>query len=307
MGKRKELDLDDGEKLVRLGKALSSDVRIQMLRLLTRQELNVNEISEILSIPQSSAAANVKVLEEAGLLRSKLQTATRGQMKVCKAAVDEVSVCLRTARDQPERTEYISMPIGHFVDYQVKPTCGIVTEKGRVGEEDEPRCFFEPERVKAQLIWLGAGYLEYRFPNQFLEKGKLREVEISAEVCSEGHDYNMDYPSDITLWVNGKEAGTWTCPSDFGGRRGILNPDWWPDKNTQYGILKKWQIRTDGTYLDDGKVSGEPLRSYELGRDPYITVRIGVKQDAVHPGGLNLFGEGFGDYKQNIVMKVSYE
>ena len=38
MGKRKELDLDDGEKLVRLGKALSSDVRIQMLRLLTRQE-----------------------------------------------------------------------------------------------------------------------------------------------------------------------------------------------------------------------------------------------------------------------------
>ena len=57
MGKRKEFDLDD-ERLSCLGRALSSPVRIQMLRLLTRQELNVNEISELLSIPQSSAAAN---------------------------------------------------------------------------------------------------------------------------------------------------------------------------------------------------------------------------------------------------------
>ncbi len=305
MGKRKEFDLDD-ERLSCLGRALSSPVRIQMLRLLTRQELNVNEISELLSIPQSSAAANVKLLEEAGLVSCQLQTATRGQMKVCRIDPQEITVLMKTVSDA-EKTEYISMPIGHFVDYQVVPTCGIVTEKGRIGEEDEPRCFFDPERVKAQLIWLGAGYLEYRFPNQFLEKGDVREVELSAEVCSEDHDYNMDYPSDITLWINGIEAATWTCPSDFGGRRGTFNPDWWPDKNTQYGVLKKWQIRKNGTFLDGKMICGRSLEEYGLARDPYITIRIGVREDAKHPGGLNLFGEGFGDYKQNIVLKVTYE
>lgn len=305
MGKRKEFDLDD-KQLCCLGRALSSQVRIQILRLLIKQERNVNEISELLSIPQSSAAANVKILEEAGLVTSRLQTAIRGQMKVCRVDAQEITVFMRTILDT-EKTEYISMPIGHFVDYQVEPTCGIVTERGSVGEEDEPRCFFDPERVKAQLIWLGAGYLEYRFPNQFLEKGRVKEVEFSAEVCSEDHDYNMNYPSDITLWVNKIEAGTWTCPSDFGGRRGSLNPHWWPDKNTQYGVLKKWQLRNDGTYIDGEWGSDKSLNTYGLGKDPYVTVRIGVKQGAKHPGGLNLFGEGFGDYKQNIVMKVTYE
>lgn len=307
MGTCREFDLDDDETLALIGKALSSNVRIQMLKLLTRQERNVNEISERLSIPQSSAAANVKILEEAGLITSRLQTATRGQMKVCRAAVEELTIRLCSSLDEREKVEYISMPIGHFVDYQVTPTCGIVTDRGWIGEEDEPRCFFEPERVGAQLIWLGAGYLEYRFPNQFLEKGTVKEVEISAEICSEDHDYNMNYPSDITLWVNGREAGTWTCPSDFGGRRGILNPDWWPDKNTQYGVLKRWQLRTDGTYLDEEKVSGRDIEAYRLGLDPYITVRIGVRRDAKHPGGLNLFGEGFGDHRQNIVMRAVYE
>lgn len=306
MDRRYELDLDDEERLVRLGRALSSKVRIRMLQLLTGQGRNVNEIAKQLSIPQSSAASNVKLLEEAGLLSSELQTAARGQMKVCRAAVEEVAIHLRSSVDSQEKAEYISMPIGHFVDYQVKPTCGIVTEKGWIGEEDEPRCFFEPERVKAQLIWLGAGYLEYRFPNRFLEKGTLKELEFSAEVCSEDHDYNMDYPSDITLWVNGREAGTWACQSDFGGRRGTLNPDWWPDKNTQYGSLKRWQLRRDGTYLDGEKVSETAIKDYGLDRDPYITVRIGVREDAAHRGGLNLFGEGFGDYKQNIVMKAVY-
>ena len=34
------------------------------------------------------------------------------------------------------------------------------------------------------------------------------------------------------------------------------------------------------------------------------SVRIGVKEDAVHKGGMNLFGNGFGDYPQDIVMKM---
>ena len=77
--------------------------------------------------------------------------------------------------------------------------------------------------------------MEYRFPNVTLKKKTLRKVEVSAEICSEDHEYNMDWPSDITLWINDVEVGTWESPSDFGGRRGKLNPAWWSSDKTQYG------------------------------------------------------------------------
>lgn len=302
-----ELNLDNETKLAQIGKALSSDVRIAILKLLCRGNRNINEIAETLSLPQSSAVAHVKVLEEAGLIKTELLPGVRGSMKVCHIDVSRIDVDLRTRFGQESKMEVVSMPIGHFVDYKVTPTCGIVSEKAPIGEEDEPRCFFEPDRVQAQLIWLGCGYLEYRFPNHFLKGVKEKYMEISAEICSEDHEYNMEYPSDITLWVNGIEAGTFTAPSDFGGRRGKLNPNWWPDKNTQYGLLKTWKLTTTGTFIDDTWKNNHTIEDYQLYSNAYITVRIGVKEDAVHRGGMNLFGECFGDYRQNIIMKIIYE
>ena len=35
-------------------------------------------------------------------------------------------------------------------------------------------------------------------------------------------------------------------------------------------------------------------------------VRLGVKSDAVNVGGLNIFGEQFGNYPQPIVLKVNF-
>lgn len=127
------------------------------------------------------------------------------------------------------------------------------------------------------------------------------------ELCSEDHEYNLDFPSDITVWVNGVEAGTWTCPSDFGGRRGTRNPEWWPDKNTQYGLLKTWILAENGTWLNEKKLSDTQIKEYRLNESDYISVRIGIKEDALHKGGINLFGEGFGDYAQGIRMVIYYE
>ena len=35
-----------------------------------------------------------------------------------------------------------------------------------------------------------------------------------------------------------------------------------------------------------------------------VKFTIGIKQDAVHRGGLNLFGKNFGDYQQAIIMTI---
>ncbi|MEG1458235.1 MAG: helix-turn-helix domain-containing protein [Acetivibrio sp.] len=302
-----KMNLDDGKELAILSKALSVETRIEMLKQLRHKDLNINELAEALSIPASSAAAHVKVLEEAGLIKSELQPGVRGSMKVCTIAIDHIYVEVNTQEVSGQEMETIRMPIGSYVDYKVTPTCGIVGGKGPIGEEDEPRSFYLPERLEAKLLWFGEGYVEYRFPNHFLKERKEKQIEISAEICSEDHEYNLDYPSDITLWVNGEESGTWTSPSDFGGRRGTQNPDWWPDKNTQYGILKTWKINKKGTYLDEEKISEKKIEAYHLYEKEYISVRIGIKEDAKNKGGVNLFGEGFGDYAQNIVMRISFD
>lgn len=303
MGKR--INLEEEKELMALGKALSSEIRLKILGLLQEGPLCVNEIAEFLNIPASSAALHVRVLEEAELIRTELKPGIRGSMKLCIR--QETSVVLDLQKKSKEqREEVISMPVGNYVDYKITPTCGMVNEEEYIDGEDEPRCFYDPRRTTAKLVWFSSGYLEYRFPNAGMQKEPVKSLDFSAELCSETADYNLDCPSDITLWINGIEAETWTCPSDFGGRRGKLNPDWWEDKNSQYGNLKNWHIDETGTYLDGLQVSGRGIEAYALAEGPYVSVRIGIKEDAEHVGGVNIFGNCFGDYPQDLVMRLKY-
>lgn len=299
------IGLMDTKEIASVGKAISSEIRIEIIKILSKEQLNVNEVADRLHIAASSAALHIKVLEESGIIRTELKPGVRGSMKICIKQVNKVVLDL-LPEEKEENIEVISMPVGNFVDYNVFPTCGIVNDLGHIDEEDEPRCFYNPKRTTAKLIWFGNGYLEYRFSNARIQKEKPQSIEVSAELCSETADYNLACASDITLWVNGIDAGTWNCPSDFGGRRGKLNPEWWPDKNTQYGNLKTWTINHAGTYIDQEKVSDIPLKNYYLAEHPFISIRIGIKEGASHIGGVNIFGDSFGDYPQNILLKLKY-
>jgi len=53
-------------------------------------------------------------------------------------------------------------------------------------------------------------------------------------------------------------------------------------------------------------VSDVKLSDLKLTHRPNVRLRIGVKEDAIHQGGVNLFGRQFGDHEQDIVMKVHY-
>ncbi|WP_271715568.1 ArsR/SmtB family transcription factor [Anaeromicropila herbilytica] len=301
-----KMSLDDTKHLSLVSKALSAEIRIEILKLLCSADLNINEIAEKLKIPASSAASHIKVLEEASLIKTSLQPGVRGSMKLCKKQMDEIGISLTTHKDHYEEQEIISMPIGNYVDYKVEPTCGLVNEKGPIDEEDEPRCFYNPLRTTAKLLWFQKGYVEYRFPNNVLKQKKEKKLELSFEICSEDHEYNLDCPSDITVWINGIEAGTYTCPSDFGGRRGTLNPSWWPDKNTQYGELKTFLLTEEGTFINNMKVNDKSIMAYELSTNEYISIRIGIKEDSNNIGGINLFGDSFGDYPQDILLRFIF-
>lgn len=308
MLKEVELSYSDKNEMLSVIKALANEARINILELLDDGCLNVNEIAEKLDMPVSTTALNIKILEEAGLVMTELQPGIRGSMKVSSKSCRDVIINLDSKQSRAlENSIYINMPIGSYSDCIVKPSCGLVGEKGSIGKFDKPSSFYYPEKVNAQLLWFYKGYIEYKFPYESIKNSNITMLELSIEMCSEAPFYRNDWPSDITLWVNDIEVGTWTSPGDFGGRRGKNNPQWWPDNINQYGLLKYWRIKKDGTYIDNMKLSDKKISEFKLEDNDYISVKIGIKEEAKNIGGISIFGKSFGDYPQDIVMKLEYD
>lgn len=300
-----QIDVENDDSLSIL-KALASKPRLQVLNLLTDQVANVSEIAESMDIPLSTATLHVSSLEEAGLITTDLQPASRGLQKVCARAYDTIVVEFPDHDPVEEQNFEISMPIGAYVACDVAPTCGLTSDTGIIGLFDNPAAFYEPERVQAQLLWFHHGYVEYFFPNRLPPKATPESLSLSLEMCSEAPLHHENWPSDITLWVNDVEIGTWTSPADFGGQRGALTPKWWDNENSQYGLLKVWQIKSDGSFVDGIKVSTVSIDDLHISDGSATKVRIGVQPEAKHVGGINIFGRHFGNYPQDIVMRVRY-
>lgn len=306
MAKILELTLEDEEQLCKLGSALSSPARIQILKLLYFNSFNVGELAEKLNIPASSAALYVRSLENAGLINTRVQQGSRGSMKICSRRHDDIHVRLTAEDNTVPRTHSISMPIGCYTDCCITPTCGLASEHGPIGPDDQPSTFYLPGHVNAQLLWSSSGYVEYKFPCQIPEGRTLRKLNLSFEACSEAFNYKENWPSDITIWLDGIDCGTWRCPGDFGERFGRLNPDWWYAGSTQYGRLVTLEISESGTTINAEPASNVTIHDLHFSSSKPITVRIGNKPDAEYIGGFNLFGEKFGDIEQNIIMDFMY-
>lgn len=164
MAKHMFIDAEDSEFLQAVGKALSSKERIEILKLLYYKSLNINEISEALSLPASSTSVHIRILEEADLIYTENQPGIRGTMKLCSRKKDDVFIKLTGEASTTSKVESISMPIGNFTDCQVAPTCGMAGKDDYIIYEDNPTLFFVPNRTEAQLIWTSRGFFEYRFP-----------------------------------------------------------------------------------------------------------------------------------------------
>ncbi|MDO3408434.1 helix-turn-helix domain-containing protein [Saccharibacillus sp. CPCC 101409] len=304
-----ELSFNDPEKLVKVAHALSTQSRVDILQLLISRKLNVIEIAALLELPVSTVANNIKVLEAAKLINTELVPASRGAMKVCSRNYDDIHFALNIEKavyKEDFQVYEVEMPIGHYSDCEVAPTCGMANAEGMVIREDQPASFYHPKHVGAQLIWFRKGYVEYLLPLEIPAGSRIDSFELSMEMCSEAPNYDNNWPSDISVWVNGIELGMWTSPGDFGDRRGKLNPAWWYDWSTQYGLLKTWRVDREKTTLDMVKVSDVNLERLNLMEGQKVRLRIGIDPEAVHQGGVNLFGRQFGDYQQDIVMKVNF-
>ncbi len=306
----KQLHLDINSDIGRIqpiAHALSSELRLKIIHALGKRSMNVGELSQALEVPLSTVSMNVAVLENVGLVASEVQAGVRGTMKLCSRMTDLMTINLIAQEQRAHHVGEISMPIGCFTGAgDIKPTCGLVAVDGPIGTPDDPLTFFLAERFAAQLIWFRQGYLEYKFPTLPLKHVLLESIEISFEACSEAINYRPEWPSDISLFINGVRIGTWLSPGDFGGRRGLNNPDWWSDICSQFGHLLTWRIDDTGSFVDHMHASDVRLSQLSLQSGDHFTLRVGVEPTARHVGGMNLFGRGFGDFRQDILVRYSY-
>lgn len=291
-------------RIVDVAKALSGDVRVRILEALGDRPMSINQLAEALGVAQPTISINVQALEQVELVVS---TVGANREKICSVTCRSIVLELPSRPgDGLHLTEEVHMPIGLFSSCSVQPTCGMARRDGSIiGSQDDPRVFFMQERQEAALLWLsGTGYVEYWFANPLPPGVPLDELSLTAEVCSEAPSFMQDWPSDISVTVNGLPVGTWTCPGDFGDRKGKLTTDRWRT-GSQYGMLTEWRITRSGSLVNGQPAESTAVGQLDLNFNKPVCVRFSVKEDAVNQRGMNLFGASFGDHPQDIVLSFT--
>lgn len=307
--KQRDLDLliEDESELENIVQALNTSVRRKIMCLLRSSSYSIAGLARKLKLPISTVSFHVNILKKAGFIAVTVKHNTRGNAKLIARQIDRISIDFVTQTHANKQQLFVQdIPLGSFTDAKVEAGCGMASEQGIIVADDMPGAFYSPQRIEAQIIWFSKGDLEYRIPNYMLKDKKVNAVILSMEICSEAPNYNNEWESDITFTINDVEVATYLSPGDFGGRRGRLNPEWWSDYSTQYGVVKALRITSDGVYLDETPVSTYNIEKLKLKEGDYFVFRIGVKDNARHKGGMNIFGEKFGDFSQGLMYIVDY-
>lgn len=299
------MKLDLTEKSLPVYEALASPVRLHILRLLAERPMNVKELAGAVQLSSAIMTMHVRKLSEAGLISTQMAPGKSGLQKICSLAASSLEIQFPAEQAVSRKSHRTEIPIGHYSDFHIEPTCGLATTTHIIGSFDDPRYFWDQERIHAAILWFGKGFIEYKTPNFLLSSQQPKELRIMMEIASEAPGINNNYPSDITFTLNGVKLGTWTSPGDYGDQRGKFTPDWWPQTTNQYGLLKQLRVTEEGTFMDGVKLSDVVLNEVDIRRKQW-TLRIAVEEDALHQGGVTLFGKGFGNYDEHLVVELVY-
>lgn len=295
--------LSDG---LNLFKALGSEVRLEIVRLLVEQPMNMNELAGKLHITNGALTTHIKKLEECGVVTVSNDSSGHGNQKICRVIPGKILIDIKKPAHPVENTCSVDLKVGRYSSCQVYPTCGLASAAHLIGEVDDLRYFSHPDHFDADILWFTHGYVEYQVPNFAPMNRHITQITVSAELSSEAPGVNSQWPSDISFFINDVFVGAWTSPGDFGDVRGIFTPDWWFANWNQYGLLKMLTVSGQGTFMDGLKISDVRIEDLNLDRTPRFNLRFSVDSEASHVGGLTIFGKAFGNYAQDIQVTLGY-
>ena len=297
--------LDQG---VEVFKALGSDVRMRIVEMLAeKHEMNLNEIASGLGLTNGAVTAHIRKLEECGIIKVTADHTGRGVQKICTLGVDQILLDTAPASEENKAMVYeTQIRIGHYSDYSVRSSCGLAGPQAIIGTENDPRSFAYPERVDADLLWFHDGYVEYRIPNLLPDKHYIVQLTISFEIASADCGMPEDTMSKVHFSLNGVSLGDWTADRVQDHSRGIYTPKWWNRRERQHGFLKMLVINQNGVYRDGEKVEEVTPGWKFLDESGQMKLRMESHPADGYNSGIALFGSSFGNYQQNIEVRVHY-
>lgn len=295
--------LDEGLELF---KALGSNIRVEIIKILRENNgMNMNDLASCLNITNGALTSHIKKLEDCGLISTTSESAGHGNQKICTVLLDKILIDFENTDDE-QNVYQTELKVGHYSNYSIYPTCGLASPTALIGEVDDTRYFAHPDRYNADILWFTRGFVEYIIPNFIPFSQRIDKITISAELSSEAPGVNDVWPSDISFYINDTFIGSWTSPGDFGDVKGIFTPEWWFPNWNQYGLLKLLVINKRGTFIDGLQISGVTINDLNLTDKSTIRLKMAVNEDSVHVGGLTIFGKNFGNYNQDINVRINY-
>jgi predicted transcriptional regulator len=83
-----------GDEVAKVAKALASETRLQLLKILAEKNMDVSRIAARLNQTEANISAQIKILEKVGLLKSHYEPGEHGVRKVCETAVEKININL---------------------------------------------------------------------------------------------------------------------------------------------------------------------------------------------------------------------
>ena len=83
------------EYILRVANALASSTRLQILKHIIENQVDVGEIADLIKQSKANASAQIKRLEEAGLVKTLYKPGQRGVKKICTTKVKEIRMILQ--------------------------------------------------------------------------------------------------------------------------------------------------------------------------------------------------------------------
>ncbi|MCH4169927.1 MAG: metalloregulator ArsR/SmtB family transcription factor [Lactobacillus sp.] len=289
------MDLDISDKSLPVFAALDSKVRVQIIQLLSKQKMNVSEIAQAIGLSSPITIMHLNKLRDANLIRTEKQ----GNQRISSLQVDKINITFPKQLYIPYENWQVELPIGQFTDFDVQPSCGLAGQTGFIGKVDNPSYFMDPERSEAGMLWFAKGFVEYKVPNYLASNQQLEMIELSAELSSEFPFSNNNWPSDISVSLDGHNIGVWTSPGDFSDVRGRYTPKWVYNDMNQYGMLKSFRISKHGSFIDGQYAAETTIADIDTTKASW-TLRFEVKDSAKNVGGCTIFGNKFGNHDQGI-------
>lgn len=287
-----------------LFKALGSGTRIAILELLINKgPMRMTQIAQELQITGGALTTHVRMLNEAGILLIQTKGGRHGVQKVCSVNNERILI-EAPMRSQGQQTFDADIDIGQFIDCEAASPCGIATTDRLLRPYDDPSSLSDPERLRAGVLWLHKGFVEYAVPS-FVKAGqKLTKLEIALEVAP-GAPKEQDVEStDLALSMNGRELGTLMLTPGRDNMVGKANPAWWGSEYRQRGVVRLISVDASGTFVDGEKLSNTTLDDLQFKGKRSMPLRIATV--AGKPG-FTLFGRGFGGQSYGIRVRSHYK